>query len=109
MEYNHIILDLKLNNTISIEQIDDIFQKIVKILNLSILKKEKYIFDNGWFTLFYVLAESHLSAHYRIENNYLALDIYSCRNIKKYKEEIIKTLKKLWIHNIKETKLLRNV
>ena len=109
MNYNHLILDIKLEKIIKIEQVNDICKKISNILNLTILREEKYIFDNGWFTLFYLLAESHISAHYRIEDNYLALDIYSCRNIKTYEKQIIETLNKLWIKDIKITKLLRSI
>jgi hypothetical protein len=47
MNYNHLILDLNLENIITIKQVNNIFQKIVKTLNLSILKEEEHIFDNG--------------------------------------------------------------
>ena len=106
MNYNHLILDIKLENLIKIKQVDKVCKKITKILNLTILKEEKYIFKNWWFTIFFLLAESHISAHYRIENNYLALDIYSCRNLDYFESEILKLIWKLW--KFKLTKLQRD-
>jgi hypothetical protein len=47
MKYNHLILDIELKNKISVNQINIVFQKIVNLLNLSVLKQEKHIFNNG--------------------------------------------------------------
>lgn len=107
MKYNHLILDIELKNKISVNQINIVFQKIVNLLNLSVLKQEKHVFNNGWFTLFYILAESHISAHYRIEDSYLALDIYSCRNLENYEKQIIEIIWNLW--KIKLIRLQRNL
>ena len=109
MNYNHLILDIKLEKIIKIEQVNNICKKIANILNLTILKEKEHIFNNGWFTIFFLLAESHISVHYRIEDNYLALDIYSCRNIKNYENKTIEVLNNLWIKDIKITKLLRSI
>jgi len=109
MEYNHLILDVKLNQKNKIEDIKQKCKDITNILNLTILEEKKHVFNNWWFTLFFLLAESHISVHYRIEDDYLALDIYSCRNIKKYETQTIKIINKLWIKDIKITKLLRNI
>jgi len=109
MNYNHLILDIKLEEKIKIKKVKDIFDKIIDVLHLTALNKQEYVFDNGWFTLFYLLAESHISAHYRIEDDYLALDIYSCKNIKDYEKQTINILENLWIKDIKTTKLLRNI
>ena len=109
MDYNHLILDIKLEDKSKIEEIKNICKNITNILNLTILKEQEHIFNNWGFTLFFLLAESHISAHYRIEDDYLALDIYSCRNIKKYENQTIEILNNLWIKDIKITKLLRNI
>jgi len=109
MNYNHLILDIKLEKIIKIEEVKNVCKNITNILNLTILKEKEHIFNNWWFTLFFLLAESHISAHYRIEDDYLALDIYSCRNIKKYEKQTIEILNNLWIKDIKITKLLRNI
>ncbi len=108
MNYNHLVLDIKLENLIEIKQVDKVCKNITNILDLTILKEKNHIFDDWWFTIFFLLAESHISAHYRIEDNYLALDIYSCRNIKYYETQTIEIINTLWVKNIKLTKLWRN-
>lgn len=96
-----MILDIKIENKIEISSIKKIFDDIVKILWINVLKKEEHIFPNGWFTLFYVLAESHISAHYRIEDDFLAFDVYSCNILKNAEKDILSCFGKLWeIKNI---------
>jgi len=92
------MFDIKLKNKISIKEVKKLFDNIVNLLSLNVLIKENYMFDNGWFTLFYVLAESHISAHYRIDENYLALDVYSCRNMINYEKNILEFIK--WLNTI---------
>ena len=104
---NHYIFDIKAKRKINTDDIENTFQQIVDLLNLNVLAKKEYIFSNWWFTIFWLLAESHISAHYRIEDNYLALDIYSCRNLEKDEKEIIKLISSLWSFRI--TKLNRNI
>ena len=97
---NHLLVDIHTEG-LSIEKIENVFDEIVALLNLKVLKKENYVFDNGGFTLFFLLAESHLSAHYRIEDDYLALDVYSCRNLTSYMKDLHTILSKLWKIKIK--------
>ena len=103
---NHYIFDIK-TKKLNLKDVENIFFQLIKLLNLSVLKKEKYIFDNWGFTIFWLLAESHISAHYRPEDNYLAMDIYSCRNLGNFENEILKLIKKLWEYKI--TKLDRDL
>ena len=91
---NHLLVDIHTEG-LSIEKVENVFDEIVALLNLKVLKKENYVFDNGGFTLFFLLAESHLSAHYRIEDDYLALDVYSCRNLTSYMRDLEGILSKL--------------
>ena len=106
--HNHFILDIKLNRKINLEETSKILEEITDLLNLTSLKKNSYLFENGGFTTFFLLAESHISAHYRIEDDYLALDIYSCRSIKDYEQWIFEILKKIDVKSIKITKLFRD-
>ena len=46
--------------------------------NFTVLDSSVYIFDNGGFTLFVLLAESHISFHYYIENDAAFVDIFTC-------------------------------
>ena len=105
--HNHFILDIKLNRKINLEETSKILEEITDLLNLTTLKKSNHLFENGGFTTFFLLAESHISAHYRIEDDYLALDVYSCRSIKDYEQGIIEILKKIDIKSVKITKLFR--
>ncbi len=88
---------------------NEIFENIVQILNLKVLKKDHHIFENGGFTLFFLLAESHISWHYRIEENFLALDLYTCRRIKKELDSVMKELEKLGILEYKVKKIDRTM
>ena len=107
IKMNHYIFDIKTKRRINTDDIENIFQQIIDLLNLNILAKKEHIFPNWWFTMFWLLAESHISAHYRIEDNYLALDIYSCRNLEKDEKEILDLIKELW--EFKVTKLNRRI
>lgn len=66
---------------------------------MNVLQKETHFFDQpvGAFTSFYLLSESHLSMHSWPENNYIALDIFTCGNVNTLRivEEIIGYLKPL--------------
>ena len=104
---NHYVFDIETKNKISLKDVENIFSQLIKLLWLTVLKKEKHIFDNWWFTIFWLLAESHISAHYRIENNYLAMDIYSCKNLENFENEILNFVKILG--NFKFTKLNRSL
>ena len=101
--YNHFIFDIKTKN-LDLDDVENVFWQIVNLLNLTVLKKEKYIFENWGFTAFWLLAESHLSAHYRIEDNYLAVDIYSCRNLEEFKNKIIEIIWQLWKYKLNKLK-----
>jgi S-adenosylmethionine decarboxylase proenzyme len=47
---------------------------------MTILNKQVHFFDNldGAFTSIYLLSESHLSIHTWPENNFIAVDIFTC-------------------------------
>lgn len=79
----HMICDIKdiknhqlLNNP---KQITDLLDNICKKYNYTILQKSAYEFDPQGFTAIYLLSESHISIHTYPENNYAAIDIYTCR------------------------------
>ncbi len=107
---NHLIYDIKLKGKINSELIELLFNKIVNQINLRVLRRQKHIFSNWWFTIFYLLAESHISAHYRIEDDYLALDIYSCNDLLMLEKDIKNLLSNnLPVSNLKMVALERNI
>lgn len=46
--------------------------------NLTLLDSGVYKFENGGFTLYCLLAESHISIHYYIEEQAAFVDIFTC-------------------------------
>ena len=60
---------------------------------LSYQNKKKKQTKLGGITAFYLLEESHLSCHTWPEENYVAYDIYSCKNFNEKK--VINLLKKV--------------
>lgn len=46
--------------------------------NLTLLDSGVYKFENGGFTLYCLLAESHISVHYYIEEQAAFVDIFTC-------------------------------
>ena len=80
----HMISDIKeiknielLNNP---DEIRNILNNICKKYNFTILNKSEHLFSPQGFTIIYLLSESHISIHTFPENQYLAFDIYTCRN-----------------------------
>ena len=83
----HIIVDMyNINNTIfekvskkNYNLFNDIIEDIIKNNDATLLSKNVHHFnDNGAFTALYLLAESHLSIHTWPENNFIAIDIFTC-------------------------------
>jgi len=57
----------------------DLLDNICQSYNYKILQKSQHIFEPQGFTTLYLLSESHISIHTFPENNYAAVDIYTCR------------------------------
>ena len=85
----HLILDVRnikdigtITNPILLEKLLD---AICEDLHLTVLSKEKHIFNNEnindpiAMTAVYLLCESHLSIHTFPENHYCAIDLYTCK------------------------------
>jgi S-adenosylmethionine decarboxylase len=80
----HMICDIKqiknsklLNNMDSITQLLD---TICKKYDFHVLNVVKHEFSPHGITILYLLSESHISVHTFPEREYLALDIYTCRD-----------------------------
>ena len=83
----HIIVDMyNINNSIfekvskkNYDLFDIFLEKIIINNGATLLNKTIHHFnDNGAFTALYLLAESHLSIHTWPENNFIAIDIFTC-------------------------------
>ena len=80
----HMICDIKnIKNSVLLNSPNEISKMLDYICNLykyTILQKTQHIFEPQGFTALYLLSESHISIHTFPENNYAAIDIYTCRN-----------------------------
>jgi S-adenosylmethionine decarboxylase len=79
----HMICDIKkiknhdlLNNP---KKLMNLLDQICDKYNYTILEKSQHIFEPQGFTTLYLLSESHISIHTFPENNYAAVDVYTCR------------------------------
>jgi len=79
----HMICDFKnikntslLNNKSALEEI---CRTICKDHNLTILQEATHSFTPQGCTFLFLLSESHLSLHTFPERNYIAFDLYTCR------------------------------
>ena len=79
--------------------IKKVFEEIVRAVNITpVLPPTIYQFPTkpespkhilGGLTAFYIIAESHLAIHTWPENNYLAFDLFSCKD---FDEKIVVTI-----------------
>jgi len=99
----HIILDMyNINNHIfdkvskkNYNLFDNFIEIIIQNNGATLLSKTIHHFDNnGAFTSLYLLAESHLSIHTWPENNFIAVDVFTCGFANTH--NIIKELKKFF-------------
>ena len=80
----HLICDFKnienkelLN---SLEHLKDMCKTICKVHEFSILQECDHSFTPIGCTFLFLLSESHLSVHTFPEKNYIAFDLYTCRD-----------------------------
>jgi S-adenosylmethionine/arginine decarboxylase-like enzyme len=101
----HLILDVRnikdigtITNPILLEQLLD---AICEDLQLTVIEKCKHIFNNEYIndpiatTAIYLLCESHISIHTFPEQNYCAIDLYTCKEYKN--DDILVNLAKFLI------------
>jgi len=79
----HMICDIKeIKNHVflnDIELLKNFLDELCKKYNYTILTKSEHSFSPQGITILYMLSESHISIHTFPENNYAAMDIYTCR------------------------------
>ena len=78
----HLLIDIICNNDIlnSLEKLEKISKKLIKICNLTELSKLNHKFKPHGLTLISLLSESHISIHTWPENKSICIDIFSCKN-----------------------------
>ena len=79
----HMICDLtnirNINKLESMESMHILLEDICKQYDFTILQKTQHKFEPQGITMLYMLSESHISIHTFPEQQYLAFDIYTCR------------------------------
>ena len=82
----HMIIDLKeIKNDLLIhdlEKIKSLLDTICENYDFSILNKSEHVFEPQGLTILYLLSESHISIHTFPEKQYIAIDLYTCRDYK---------------------------
>jgi S-adenosylmethionine decarboxylase len=64
----------------SMDSMHELLEDICTKYEFPILTKTQHQFEPQGLTILYMLSESHISIHTFPEQQYLALDIYTCRN-----------------------------
>lgn len=71
---------------LKVDNVTMLLDEICTTYSLTVLKKSSNQFAPHGATAIYLLAESHLSIHTWPENNYVALDLFSCVPLKTVEE-----------------------
>lgn len=80
--FNHIICEVETSseNTINnLEIVSKKMEKIVDILGLTSVKRVFHEFIPQGFTIVFILSSSHLAVHSWPEDNYLHIDLLTCK------------------------------
>ena len=73
----HLICDFK---GVSSVHVNPICRELCYIHNYTILGEIDHLFQPQGYTALFLLSESHLSVHTFPEKNYIAFDLYTCRD-----------------------------
>jgi len=95
----HFVIEIF--NINEIKKVEDIYEKIklfIKKCNLNVVEELNHNFSPEGFTIVFILSESHIIFHSWPENNYLNIDLMSCKPIKN-KKEIISLAKNIFCTN----------
>ncbi len=100
----HLLYEAEIKNTEILKDKDatiEMFNRIIEALQMKAVSEvEVYQFPGaGGITAFCVISESHLSIHTWPETNYMAFDIFSCRD---FDENIALQILKEYIQPEKE-------
>ena len=79
----------------SIENLEKILERVIKISKTKILSFKKHKFKPQGLTGIYLLSESHLSFHTWPELGSISIDLYTCGNLKAGEKSIEYLIKKL--------------
>lgn len=98
-------------DTKSLLNIDGLKQAMIKGINKSgatILSYTEKIFDNGGYTVLFLLSESHCSIHTYPENNAMFTDLFTCGEVCDYKGYEIAMINYLRPKNVTSDLVIRD-
>lgn len=76
---SHILSDFyDMEGTVEAEGLLNAIREACMRNDLSVLDVGRHEFENGGFTLFLLLAESHISVHFYIETRTAFVDVFTC-------------------------------
>ena len=79
---SHILSDFyEIGREIKAEALISIIRESCVRNSITILNTGIHEFENGGFTLFFLLAESHISVHFYIETQTAFIDIFTCGQV----------------------------
>jgi S-adenosylmethionine decarboxylase len=78
----HYLINIENIDVICNKKVSTICEKLIERTNLHVLNKGEHRFEPEGYTCFYLLSESHLSAHTWPEHNKVCMDFFSCSSNK---------------------------
>ena len=105
--FQHHVIKLTFFKKVEIKEdlIKEIADLLIKSLELNVVKKDKYQFDNNGLTMFWILSQSHLVIHSWPENNALHVDLMTCSDFVYDNENITKIFSSFYLKKIVIKKL----
>lgn len=82
--------------------IEGLAKSIVEKLNLNVVQTSYHEFTPQGITFLYILSQSHFAIHTWPENNFIHMDLVSCRYMKK--DEFESTLKEVFANSKNQIK-----
>mgnify|MGYP001614450478 CR=1 FL=1 len=98
VKFNHYLIELFDVDTNFLKDKESLIEKnrkLIKDLNLRIVKSVNYEYKPQGLTIVFVLSSSHLIVHTWPEYGYLHIDLFSCSGAK-YKKEVHLIVKKIF-------------
>lgn len=78
----HFFVEIKANETYALfndsQQLEDVLRTIAETSGMTVIKEATHSFNPIGVTSILLLEESHISIHTWPENNYAAMDIFTC-------------------------------
>lgn len=86
----------------TLEFVEELGQKVILDLNLTVVNKMSHIFSPAGITMGYILSQSHLIIHTYPENGIIHVDLVMCsdHNETEFKDSLTQALSKYDVHSI---------